>query len=144
MLSEAEIGVARQLIAQYRRFGRQWRIVRWLLLLAGVLMLVIMVFAWRQLEVLQKLDAQVLPAEPSAKQLQAMLVERIGMLRFELRLYIAVFLHAVLGPSLIATALYGWNRWPVHFSLKARLLERSLENELADSETLEFMKEEDA
>jgi len=144
MLADREIQAGRELIARYRRFGRQWRILRWLLLLAGVLMLVIMVFAWRQLAVLQSLDSQILPTEPSAKELKAMLLERIDMLRFELRLYIAVFLHAVLGPALVVSALYGWNRWPLQFGLKARLLESALENELAAGETLEFMKEEDA
>ena len=126
------------------RFGRQWRILRWLLLLAGVLMLVIMVFAWRKLEYLARLDAIALDRNISPDDLKTMLFERVDLLRLELKLYITVFLHAVLGPGLVVTALYGWNRWPVHFSLKARLLERALENERAEGETMAFMKEEDA
>ncbi|HEX5056855.1 MAG TPA: hypothetical protein VFX02_10195 [Gammaproteobacteria bacterium] len=144
MLSEAEIAIARHLIVQYRRFGRQWRILRWLMLLAAVLMLIILVFAWQKLEYLVSLDAATLDTDVSPDDLKTLLFERVDMLRLELKLYITLFLHAVLGPLLIVAALYGWNRWPVHFSLKARLLESALENELAAGETLEFMKEEDA
>ena len=73
-----------------------------------------------------------------------MLNERIDMLRLELKLYLAVFLHAVLSPVLVAASLYGWNRWPLHAALKAKLLEAALEQAQADDKTLAFMKEEDA
>lgn len=144
MLSKEEIAVARQLIGQYRRFSGNWVFVRWLLLAAGLLMLVILFFAWQQLAQLASFDAVTFAKEPPVEDMKTMLHERIDILRLELKLYLAVFLHAVLGPVLVAASLYGWNRWALHFSLKAKLLETALENEEASRRTLEFMKEEDA
>jgi hypothetical protein len=144
MLSKEETALARRLIGQYRGFAKNWIIVRWLLLAAGLLMLVILFFAWLQLAQLESFDAVIFAKEPPADDMRAMLNERIDILRLELKLYIAVFLHAVLGPALVFAALYGWNRWSPHYTLKAKLLETALESEEASRRTLEFMKSEDA
>lgn len=144
MLSKEEVEAGRGLIEQYRRFAKNWVFLRWLVLTAGLLMLVILFFAWQQLAQLESLDAVTFAKEPPPEDMRAMLNERIDILRLELKLYLAVFLHAVLGPVLVAASLYGWNRWPLHFSLKAKLLETALENEEASRRTLEFMKAEDA
>lgn len=144
MLSNEETAAARRLIEQYRGFARQWRFLRWLVLAAGLLMLVIMVFAWQQFERLASFDAVVLPGDPEPAELKGMLIDRVDMLRLELKLYLTVFLHAMLGPIFVFAALYGWNRWPVQALLKAKLLESALANELAASRSFEFMKAEDA
>jgi hypothetical protein len=144
MLSKEETAVARRLIGQYREFAKNWIIVRWLLLAAGLLMLLILFFAWQQLVQLQSFDAVTFPRKPPPEDMRTMLNERIDILRLELKLYIAVFLHAMLGPALVFAALYGWNRWAPHYTLKAKLLETALESEEASRRTLEFMKSEDA
>jgi hypothetical protein len=127
--SNEEIKEAQRLIAQCRKFVRQWRVLRWVVLLTGVLMLVVMVFAYYQLENLQELDAFTLEAEVGREDLKAILFERIDMLKVELKLYLMVYLHAVLGALLIMVSLYGWNRWPHLSALKARLLEMALKDQ---------------
>src|SRR5687767_2548444 len=129
VLSNEEIKTAQGLIAQYRKFAEQWKVVRWLVVAAGVLMLVVMVFAYQQLENLKDVDAFTQESAVGKDDLKAILFERVDVLRVELKLYIMLFLHAALGPLLIFSALYYWNRCPVQFKLKAKLLEMTLKEE---------------
>jgi hypothetical protein len=64
MLANEETAAARRIIEQYRGFARHWHFLRWLLLAAGVLMLVILVLAWQQLVRLEGFDAVVIPSSP--------------------------------------------------------------------------------
>jgi hypothetical protein len=143
-LSNEEIKTAQGLIAQYRKFAQQWKLVRWLVLAAGVLMLVVMVFAYQQLENLKDVDAHTLENAVTKDDLKAILFERVDVLRVELQLYFMVYLHAVLGPLLIFAALYGWNRWSALFALKARLLEMALRSEETSDIASELIKAVDA
>jgi hypothetical protein len=143
-LSNEEIKAAQGLIAQYRKFAQQWKTVRWLVVVAGVLMLVVMVFAYQQLENLKDVDAYTQEAAVGKEDLKAMLFERVDVLRVELKLYIMMFLHAALGPLLIFSALYYWNRCSLHFTLKAKLLEMMLENEQSSDIATELIKAVDA
>jgi hypothetical protein len=127
--SNEEIKTAQGLIAQHRKFAQQWKVVRWLVLLVGVLMLVVMVFAYQQLRNVMEVDAFTLGNAVSKDDLKTMLFERVDVLRVELKLYFMVFLHAALGPILILTTLYYWNRASVQFTLKAKLLEMALKDE---------------
>jgi hypothetical protein len=130
-LSNEEIKAAHGLIAQHRKFAQQWKVIRWLVLVAGVLMLVVMVFAYQQLRNLLEVDAYTLENAVGKEDLKTMLFERVDVLRVELKLYFMVFLHAALGPILILTTLYYWNRASVQFTLKAKLLEMALQDENA-------------
>jgi hypothetical protein len=143
-LSNEEIKAAQGLIAQHRKFAQQWRVVRWLVLVAGVLMLVVMGFAFQQLENLREVDAYTQETAVGKEDLKTMLFERVDVLRVELKLYFLVFLHAVLGSLLIFAALYGWNRWPLYAALKAKLLEMALQNEQTSNIASELIRAVDA
>jgi hypothetical protein len=146
MLNEEEIKAGRQLIAQYRKYGRGWRVARWLFLLAGLLMLVLMVFAYWQMEMLQKgntsAEFPVQGMEPA--HINSVLDARIDLLRLESKLHFAVMLHASVGGLLLVMGVFGWGNRGAQALLKAKLLETALKNEEAANRSFEFMRDEDA
>lgn len=125
MISSEETEVAQRLIARYRRFAVQWKVLRWIVLLAALCCLGVAVLGYSQMERLASFSATVQPVtgQEMAGNVGAVLDARISLLRAELRIYVALVIFGTLGGLLLIVTLIGWNRYGSFMSLKAKLIE---------------------
>lgn len=128
MLSNEEVNVARRLIAQYRKFAREWQIFRWTILMLAFLILGVSFFGYRQMEKLAAFNTSDQLPSHAAENIGAVLDARFNLLREELQIYSGIMLHGLVGGLLLVLAVQGWSGRGSQASLKARLLETMLEN----------------